>query len=152
VLVEATLATAVAAEGGVVPGHASGPGSVSSSCDRGDARGPEVARGLAPRRGGVRVFECGPGCVAGAADVWLGRPRSSTAVVGGLGAAGGSGACRLLCLSREALGAMGVEAPGALHVLQVRGAALLPFAPREMACGGHPQAGGSVGCFQALFW
>jgi hypothetical protein len=78
------------------------------------------------RRGSVRVFVFGPGSIAGVVDVFLHRTRSSSAVVGGGGGDGGScgdgdGSCRALQISREALGRMAVEAPAALHFLQVGG-------------------------------
>lgn len=84
------------------------------------------------RRGSVRVFVFGPGSIAGVVDVFLHRTRSSSAVVGSGGGGdggGGDGSCRALQISREALGRMAMEAPAALHFLQVGG------------CGGEQGAG-----------
>ncbi|PRW58874.1 sulfate transporter [Chlorella sorokiniana] len=66
----------------------------------------------------VRLFEFGPGCIAGAVDFYLRRTRSSTATVSNAGVGAGSASCHVLRITREALGRMAVEAPGALHVLQ----------------------------------
>lgn len=75
----------------------------------------------ADERIGAKVFEFSPGSVCGVVDTYLRRPRSSRAVVAGLGggSAARSGACRALRITRADLGRMAAEAPTALHILQV---------------------------------
>ena len=106
-----------------------------------------LARGRS--RDACRVFEFGPGCIAGAVDFYLHRSRSSTAAVssssaaastGGRGSSSG-GSCRVLQLTREALGRMALEAPAALHVLQavvLRAKCLDLGTAAELAAAGRP--------------
>ena len=47
------------------------------------------------------------------------RTRSSTATVSNASGGMGSASCHVLRITRDALGRMAQEAPGALHVLQV---------------------------------
>ncbi len=80
------------------------------------------------------MYEYGAGCVVGKLDLFLRRPRISTAFA--LPPRG----CRLLCLSSDRLAALAEEAPGALNLLQ---ALLLRASCRDLAVslergGGHP--------------
>ena len=121
----AAAAAAAAAAGGC---YARGDGLPAAGSSGGRWERPPAAiggGGGGGGGGGVRVFEFGPGSIAGVVDFYLCRPRSSSASVASLGAAGGgggaggSGACRVLRLTRDALGRMAAEAPAALHILQV---------------------------------
>jgi hypothetical protein len=135
----------------LAPAAASGQQRAAAGGGGGDvaAADRQLARGRS--RDACRVFEFGPGCVAGAVDFYLHRSRSSTAAIssssssaaastGGRGSSSG-GSCRVLQLTREALGRMAVEAPAALHVLQavvLRAKCMDLGTAAELAVAGRP--------------
>ncbi|GAB4817875.1 hypothetical protein N2152v2_004921 [Parachlorella kessleri] len=72
----------------------------------------EARRSRMPHSHVVSTHEYGPGCVVGALDLYLQRPRASTAL------ATSQGGAKLLRLSSAKLAALAGEAPAALNLVQ----------------------------------
>lgn len=80
----------------------------------------------------VSTHEHGPGCVVGALDLYLHRPRASLAVVVSQGGA------RLFRLSNARLATLAAEAPQALNLIQ---AVLMRAVCRDLAVAMEMAAG-----------